>query len=441
MLTRRLTFLFVTLMAAGSIVGILVPAGLGWDFANFYDAGRRIAAGQITDLYAPASSIAGGAPQGTTGFFGTPLSAVFYVPMSGLSPEAALVWFKIQNVAAFAATFVLLFAFYRRLAPPGERARWEFAALFTGACLIFQPFWTVFRVGGQTTPTVLLLLTVAMIGHTRGRFWVSAIGVVAATLIKPAFAPALLFLLCVSGLAFLRAVAVVLVVTGSISLAWLGWPVHVDFLELVLKSGQLTYAWYYNSSLFIAIENIRTGLGLQADAYRPLFSGLTIAMQAFVLVTVVYLARKAHQAGWKRAALRHFDVIMATLFFLVWSRTVWEHYLSVLFLLLAYLVAVRQRFSRAALSLVAAIFALSVFQNLIFTSWLRAHVAFDTLPALLGIALVKSGPLLLTLVFLWRHWREWFDSYAAWPAENDAGVPASARRGVGVPADRSSATL
>lgn len=422
-------------------MGIVVPAGLGWDFANFYDAGRRVAAGQISDLYAPLSPIAGRAPQGTTGFFGTPISAVFYVPMSGLSPEAALVWFKIQNVAAFAAAFALLFAFYRRLTPAGDRAGWEFAALFTGACLIFQPFWTVFRVGGQTTPTVLLLLTVAMIGHTRGRFWVSAIGVVAATLIKPALAPALLFLLCVSGLAFIRAVAVVLAVTGLISLAWLGWPVHVDFLELMLKSGQLTYAWYYNSSLFVTIENMRSGFGLQADAYRPLFSGLTIAVQAFVLITVVYLARKAHLAGWQRTALRHFDVIMATLLFLFWSRTVWEHYLSVLFLLLAYVLAVRHRFSRPALLLVAAILALSVFQNLILTSWLRAHVAFDSLPALLAIALVKSGPLLLTLIFLWRHWREWFGSYAAWPASIDAAVPGASGPSAAVPADRSGATV
>ena len=39
---RRLTAAAVLLIAIGNVVGIVVPAGVGWDFANFYDTGRRV---------------------------------------------------------------------------------------------------------------------------------------------------------------------------------------------------------------------------------------------------------------------------------------------------------------------------------------------------------------------------------------------------------------
>ena len=51
-------------IALVAITGILVPAGLGWDFANFYDTGRRAAAGQLMTIYDPTATIAGQAPQG-----------------------------------------------------------------------------------------------------------------------------------------------------------------------------------------------------------------------------------------------------------------------------------------------------------------------------------------------------------------------------------------
>ncbi len=32
---RRLTYLLLAIIAFAAIVGIIIPAGLGWDFANF----------------------------------------------------------------------------------------------------------------------------------------------------------------------------------------------------------------------------------------------------------------------------------------------------------------------------------------------------------------------------------------------------------------------
>src|SRR2546425_142205 len=78
---RTLTAIVLAMLAIGCLVGILVPAGPGWDFANFYDTGARVAAGQIGDLYDPFTEIAGKPPQGTMGFWGTPISAWLYWPL------------------------------------------------------------------------------------------------------------------------------------------------------------------------------------------------------------------------------------------------------------------------------------------------------------------------------------------------------------------------
>lgn len=407
-------------MVIGSIAGIATPAGPGWDFGNFYDTGHRAAAGQINDIYDPLTLIAGKEPQGKMRFWGPPISAYLYMPMSWFRPETAMVAFKIENVLAFAATFVTLFLFYVRFAPDGEHGRWQFAAVFTLLCLIYQPFWTVFRVGGQTTPTVLLLLTIALILHTNGHFKGSAVCVCLATLIKPAMAPILVFLLCVSGGAFFWTTGATLGVVGLASLAWLGWPIHMTFLSRVLGDSQATFPWYANSSLYIVIDNLRTALGTQSESgvYQQLFAGLGIGLKIVALGTVIILTRKSRTLVSSAPARRHFDFLMAISFFLLWSGTIWEHYLAVLFPLLAYVVATSENFSRRALVLIALIFVLSIGQNLILTLFLRDHFRFESLGSSLAIAVYKSGPLLLTAIFLWRHNAELYRSYAhpAWRA-------------------------
>ena len=408
--TRVFTAL-VVLIAAGCLAGIVVPAGLGWDFANFYDAGRRVASGQIGDLYNPLSPINGMAPQGRTGFFGAPLSALFYLPLAPFSAETALILFKIQNVCAFAATFALLLAFYRPLVGSDEVAQRRFMALFALLFLIFQPFWTVFRVGGQTTPTVLLLLSAGLVTHTRGRFWGSAICVVLAALVKPALAPAVLVLAAVAGFAFLWRLGVVLAISGALSLVLMGWPVHAAFLELMSKSSQLTYAWYFNSSIYILFNTIQAYAGSGSDWARIL-AGLTFALKALVVATALVLTYRSRRQDWPEAARRHFDFTLATLFFLLWSPTVWEHYLSLLFPFLIFILATREHFSRQAVAIVGLIFLLSIGQNLILINWVRYSFAIDSLPELVVITFIKSGPLLLTVWFLWRHAGELLRSHA-----------------------------
>ena len=67
--TRSIVLAGLAGIAIGVAVGIIIPAGLGWDFAVFYDAGRRALHGQFRDLYDPFSAIAGKRPQGEMRFW------------------------------------------------------------------------------------------------------------------------------------------------------------------------------------------------------------------------------------------------------------------------------------------------------------------------------------------------------------------------------------
>jgi len=118
-----LSFLFTFFILAGSVLGIVTPAGLGWDFANFYDTGRRVAAGQVQDIYHPESKINGQPPQGKMQFWGTPISAMFYVPLGYFSARTASIMFKIENTLAIFITLLLLYFYNRRFIPTDRIAQ------------------------------------------------------------------------------------------------------------------------------------------------------------------------------------------------------------------------------------------------------------------------------------------------------------------------------
>lgn len=413
-----LTLLFVILILVGSIVGTVVPAGPGWDFANFYDTGGRLAAGQIQDLYNPHSLIGGEQPQGQLGFWGTPLSAMLYVPLAWFPPEAALILFKTQNTVAYFAAFLVLFIFNRKFVDNSPLEQWKFVALFTFLCLIYQPFWTIYRVGGQTTPTVVLFLALALVSHARLHFYLSSMFFTLAVVIKPAFTPALLFLMFTSGVGFFLSTVGLLSLVGIFSVAIMGWSIHLEFLTKMIQGIGATYPWFYNSSVYIVVEHIRL---LSNQAIDPHFGNAVFTMgfvgiKAIVIGIFVIIMVKSRSEEWSHAARSHFDFLMAICFGLLISQTVWEHYLSVLFLPLVYITASHREFSMKAKVLVGTIVFLAMGQNLIFINYLRYQFSFQTVPQLLGICLFKSGPLLLTLFFLWRFQGELFNSYnsGAW---------------------------
>ncbi len=411
---RFLSIASLSFLLFGSIAGILVPAGSGWDFANFYDTGRRLAAGQVEDLYRPDSAIAGEKPRGSLAFYGTPLSAYLYVPLSFFSPENALIVFKIQNTLAYFAALIFLYLHYRKFAGEDSIEQSQFAALFVFVSLIYQPFWTVYRIGGQSTPTVFLLLTLALLCHTHSRFLLSAFLLVVAVLIKPILVTALLFLLIVSPFPFLAYTLILLAASGLFSILLMGWTIHLEFLRQMLMGLRNVYPWFYNSSLYVPFDNLKALAKPEISSnLRWLITILQTGLKITAVLTTAVLTLKSRSQMWSTKASLHFRFVMSVVFFLLFSQTVWEHYLSFLFLLLAYMIAFRRYFCRSTHLMLAMIFILCLGQSLIVVTFLREHFLFDSIPELLLIGFFKSAPLFLTLVLLLARFREFYQSYTA----------------------------
>ncbi len=411
---RSVTGIALSLIAVGCLVGILVPAGLSWDFGNFYNAGRRVAAGQVADLYHADRPIEGTPAQGMR-FWGAPLSAALFAPLAALRPEAALIVFKIQNVAALFLALWILYRHYARFTSQDRASASSSTALFAVMCLVYQPFWTIFRVGGQSTPTVLLLIVVGALCLMDARPWLAALLLASASMLKPTLAVMLVFLVAVSGMQFVVALVTTGLLLVGISTVMFGWPIHMEFLRAAIEGSQLARPWPFNSSLYVPIENIRLLVLTKETAPRAATAlvGLTWVIRFGVVAMFATIVRGSHRQSWTREARRHFEVMMAVCFWLLVSQTIWEHYLALLFPFLAYLVAMRAWLPLGARRLLWAIFVLSLFQNLILTEFLRTHLDLRGTASLIAIGIVKSGPLLLTMVVLGCYRRSIFASYAA----------------------------
>jgi hypothetical protein len=348
-------------------------------------------------------------------FWGTPVSAWLYAPLSYVPPHWALVLFKIQNTLACYAALWLLYIHNRQFVDPTPVAQAKFAALFAFLSLLYQPLWTVYRVGGQMTPTTLLLFALGLLSYTQQRLWIAMGALILATLIKPTLSIALFFLMLVSGGQCFGITLALLAGVSLLSLLSMGWSLHVEFLTVLLHGFRSSFPWFYNSSLYVPLENVRllSEVG-SSGAVRDVVCGvIETSIKIGVLATFVYLMRQRSVLREAHRARRHFNFLMAVACSLLLPQTIWEHYLALLFVCLAYVVASSRHFSREARLIIAGIFVLSLGQNLIVVNMLREYLRFDSLPLLLMIGLFKSGPLWLTLLLLWRHHKAWLHSYAA----------------------------
>lgn len=385
------------LLAAGIVAGIAVNAGSGWDFANFYDAGHKVVAGQMQDLYDPDVSIAGKPSQARLPYWGTPLSAFLLAPLAWMPPATALVVFKIQNSAALLLGLWLLYGFNKDFSESPKQYR----ALFLTAALVFQPFWTIYRVGGQTTPTVFLAFVAAFICYSSGRFLTAAICLVAAIAIKPAFVLMLVFLALIAGLRFLAHVLVTGAVAAGISIALAGWDIHRRFLER-LSTGWIS-PWFFNSSLSVLFDNLR-GIALRNEYW---YAPASFVVRATAAVLVIACLMESRRRTWPESARRHFQFSMAIAFGLFLMPIVWEHYLAMLFIPFSYMLVFIRRAGRPLQALLVLFGAACFLQNLVFVMWLRSHLP-DTRAAwlLFSTALFKSAPLLLfAMVICWQRKR------------------------------------
>lgn len=425
---RRLLIAALVILGTLAAVGILVPAGARWDFANFYDTGRRAAAGEMGDIYRPDSPIAGAAPQGGMAFWGTPLSAWLYAPLALFSAPAALVLFKLAGTIAFAAGLLLL---YRQAVEETgietAEARQVFAFVTLGLVVLYQPFWTIYRVGGQTTPFVFLLVMATSWAYLRERWFPAALALLFVILIKPGFVfiPALLFFL--GGRRLAAWLAGIGLTAAAASILLLGWPIHRQFLDILIAGSRMPSPWFFNSSLAIlgdAFRPIRdSGPIFSEGGHLPGLIGL--GLRGLGAATIVWLAWRAHRLLPDSRARRGLDIFLAVSLSLLAAQVVWEHYLALLFIPLLLLVAQWRYWSRGARLLLVCLFALMPAQNLILVMAFRSHVSLTSHAALLAVSLVKAGPLLLFLLWLIRYQGELlarFGGLARAPSDSSAAA-------------------
>jgi hypothetical protein len=378
--------------------GLYRTHGIKLDFANFYDAGTKARAGAFDVLYDPHALIDGEPSFGAMSFVSAPISAWLYAPISLLPPYTALFVFKALGAAAIMAGLVLLWRHLRRLAGPSPADRDAFLALFAVAAAVFQPFWTIFRVGGQTTPLIFLLLVVTLIALDRARPGLAAFWIAAAVLIKPVVGPAAFVLFLGAGSRFRLAALAFGIGSAAVSVALLGLDVHLAFLDAISdKSGGLMVPWY-NAAPFAFVEPLM--LGAKAYAKMPVIAPDTVIYAGLVLrglmavalaLGLVALMRRVPSPRAQAAALLH----GATIIMLTVSPILWAHYLCWLFPLIVTLIALGRHLSGMAKALLAAAVASGFFLNEIVIDRLVRLTGLDSLAEITAFSVVRGLPMLL----------------------------------------------
>ncbi|HNS86680.1 MAG TPA: GtrA family protein [Parvularculaceae bacterium] len=428
---RALLIVALAGIALGSLVAVSIPAGLGWDFANYYDAGHKALVGETVNLYDEQALIDGQPPQSNMLFLSAPISSFFYAPLALFDPPAALFLFKVENVVALLLALGVLF--YSLRAHVREEDQLSFAALFFAAALLFQPFWTVFRVGGQVTPTIMLLLAVGALFHSGRRFALSALCFSLIVLIKPVFLPGAAFLAFASGRRFF----IVSLLTGlsiaALSVALLGFDLHLAFVERMLLEGGRAWPSHYNSALTSALNHLVPD---QCDAAGFCRVGGPAAIastliRAGAVIALIALYLRAWRGGMAESPRLHLAWMLAAILPVMATPIVWAHYLSVVFLLVAFIIAMRREFAKPALYLLAALVVFSVGQNLIFILKIVAITGMDGQGEQIAMGLFKSVPLWLTLALFVAYGRSIINAYRtpSWTTlGDDFGLTGAAAR-------------
>ena len=403
--------------------GVTNGRGVTWDFANYYDVGHKVSAGEVENLYNKFALIEGKPPQGNMGFKGTPLSATFYIPLASFSPRVALVLFKVQNTLATLAALFLLFWQLKRFGEASFGSQAAFLSLFLTFVAVYQPFWRVYAIGGQTTPTVFLLLVLALICHLKGgRDFLVALFFSLAVTIKPAFVLGLAVLALLSGRKLLIYTIGIGVTLAAMSIVLMGWGTHEAFLRYAL-SEQAT-SWATNSSLTVALDNLRGMLRPPPEPLPYVIMSAMIRLGVSGLLIGLFLRYRSRISS--EPARRHLDFVLSITSCLLIMPVVWAHYLSLLFIPLSYCLAVSTALPRTARWLLGAILVASLAQSVNVVAQIQAMIVVNTWPEMLAVGLLKSLPLGLTAFLLLRYRKELVQTYVSpqWGAGKPAAVTA-----------------
>jgi hypothetical protein len=135
-------------------------------------------------------------------------------------------------------------------------------------------------------------------------------------------------------------------------------------------------------------------------------------MRLVALLMFAWLYRDAQKAGLEPAASRSHVFVLGIMLSLAVMPVVWAHYLSLLFLLIAYVVAAPGYFSAQAKWALAFLVVFSMGQRLSFVKWFTSSVIYvNSTPELVVLGMFKAVPLVLMVTFLLIHRKELYASY------------------------------
>jgi Glycosyltransferase family 87 len=392
------------LIAVIVVYGTLRPWGIGLDFANFYDAGSKAALGEFAGLYDSQSLIGGKPPLSNMAFFSAPITSYLYAPMASLPPKSAVLLFKLVGTASMVIGLVLLYRQSRAVATVGDP---DLFALFAVAAFLFQPFWTIYRVGGQTTPVVFLLLVIAHGLFLRARGTAAALVLAAAVLVKPAFAPLAVLVFVMADNRFRLTALAAGVLVGALSLAMFGWALHMAFLDRIASESSSLLEPWKNSSPFSWIGAAFTPPGDYAvkTTASPTLTRAVLALRVVTALALLWTLRWQLRRPLAVAARRHAVYVTGLLLIVVLSPVIWAHYLTILFIPVAFLIAGRDALGRGVQIALGVAVAMSLFQNLIFSRQMEDLTGFDQWSEIVAIAAIRSAPALL-IVCIWLFGRQ-----------------------------------
>jgi Glycosyltransferase family 87 len=402
---RLLQLVLIALLATRTLLKIVSGAGMSWDFVNFYNAGRRIFEGQLSNLYAPPLPVAGepAAANGLLQYVGFPISALVFAPLGALPARWALVALKAACAVCFGLGLVVIYQHCRERV--GGIWRSDAAlCIYLILILLFEPFWFVFAIGGQATPLAFLLLAVTMVAYTAGRFWPAAACLSVVILMKPAMALAGMIFVFAGAWPLLTRLTACLAAEATLSWMVFGWQRHLEWVQMVFQeSRRWAVPWWNNSAILGAVANwwIYAGRAKFDPVSAPAgFGQVQAVLRVLLVVQFFWMVRRARGPEWTPEGRRQHQVLLALLFPLFFSTVVWPHYLAIAFIPLVVLAAHFSLLPRLGRLLLVAAFLSTIRTNLRVTAWLTDALPSDRLLRILLMSLFGASTLLLMLTLL-----------------------------------------
>lgn len=396
-LFARSGWVALALLVLTTASGVANMRGIKLDFANYYDVGRKAAAGEFAHLFDPFALIGGEPPFGHMSFLGAPLTAYLYVPLTWMDPRTGIHVFKLAGALAEFAALFLIWRECRRLAGPSAQRKGMFFALFAWSALLFQPVQAAFVVGGQTTPFAFLLAVLGWLAFRRDRMALAALAVAAAVVLKPGFGIAAVILFFWSSDRFRVTAALAGAAFVGLSAYVLGLQINLDFFAQTRAEAGFVQAPWMNSNPFGWVEALFVPpADFRIDTLREgwldtLLMSLRLAGAGIVVMSSALLAQGLDDPAERRSAAFSGALLAA----LVVSPTVWSHYLMLILPQMGVLLAVATRLPGAFRAGLLLVILSSAFQNFRVVARLETLSGFDSQAEILAIGLAKALPLLL----------------------------------------------